>query len=69
MTADFVFLIIGVALLMAVILPNTLSKHAISAPMVLLVVGILVGLLPFPEGASASPMANRAITRSSAARK
>ncbi len=59
MTADFVFLIIGVALLMAVILPNTLSKHAISAPMVLLVVGVLVGLLPFPEGASASPLENR----------
>ncbi len=59
MTADFVFLIIGVALLMAVILPNTLSRHAISAPMVLLVVGILVGLLPFPEGASASPLENR----------
>jgi NhaP-type Na+/H+ or K+/H+ antiporter len=61
-TADLVFLIIGVALLMAVILPNTLSKHAVSAPMVLLVVGLLVGLLPFPEGASASPMANRELT-------
>ena len=62
MTADFVFLIIGVALLMAVILPNTLSRHAISAPLVLLVVGLLVGLLPMPAGTSASPVENRAFT-------
>ncbi|HET6563306.1 MAG TPA: cation:proton antiporter [Marmoricola sp.] len=60
MTADFVFLITGGALLLAVVLPNLLSKHAISAPMVLLVVGMLIGLLPMPEGVSASPIRNRA---------
>ena len=60
MTADFVFLIIGGALLLAVILPNVFSRHAISAPMVLLVVGMLVGLLPVPHGVSTSPIENQA---------
>jgi NhaP-type Na+/H+ or K+/H+ antiporter len=59
-SADFVFLLVGVSLLLAVVLPNALSKHAISAPMVLLVVGMLIGLLPLPEGVSASPIENRA---------
>jgi NhaP-type Na+/H+ or K+/H+ antiporter len=58
-SADFVFLIAGASLLLAVVLPNALSRHAVSAPMVLLVVGMLIGLLPLPEGVSASPVENR----------
>ncbi len=60
MTADFIFLIVGAALLLAVVLPNVLSGRAISAPMVLLLGGMLVGLLPVPTGVSPSPLVNRA---------
>jgi sodium/hydrogen antiporter len=59
-SADVIFLIVGAALLLAVVLPNLLSRHAISAPMVLLVGGMLVGLLPVPDGVSPSPLVNRA---------
>ena len=58
MTADFVYLLVGVALLLAVMLPVALSRHAVSAPMVLLVVGMLIGLLPFPKQAVGGPMAH-----------
>ena len=58
MTADFVYLLVGVALLLAVLVPMALSRHAVSAPMVLLVVGLLIGLLPFPEPATGGPMAH-----------
>lgn len=60
MTADIVYLVVGAALLLAVILPNALRRHAISAPMVLLVVGMLVGFLPLPDGTVASPITHRA---------
>ena len=60
MTADFVYLLVGVALLMAVILPNALARHAVSAPMVLLLFGMVIGFLPLPEGVVASPVTHRA---------
>ena len=44
--SDSVYLVIGVALLLAVLLPAALRRHAVSAPMVLLLVGMLIGLLP-----------------------
>lgn len=59
MTADTIYLLGGGALLLAVILPTALSRAAVSAPIVLLVVGGLMGLLPL-NGADVSPMGNRA---------
>ncbi len=60
MTADGVFLVVGVALLMAVVLPNALVRHAVSAPMILMLFGMLIGFLPLPEGVVASPVTHRA---------
>jgi sodium/hydrogen antiporter len=61
-TADLVYLLFGVALLTAVVIPNLLHRQAVSAPIVLLLLGMAIGLLPLPAGVSASPMANRALT-------
>ena len=60
MTADVVYLLAGASLLLAVVLPVALSRQAVSAPIVLLLVGALIGLLPLPESVSASPVDNRA---------
>lgn len=60
MSADVVYLLAGAALLLAVVLPTALRKAAVSAPIVLLVVGALMGLLPLPEGTDVTPMGNRA---------
>ena len=59
MTVDVVFILAGASLLLAVVLPVALSRAAVSAPIVLLVVGALIGLLPLPEGVELSPVANR----------
>lgn len=58
MTADVVYLLLGASLLLAVVLPVALQRAAVSAPLVLLVVGGLIGLLPLPDGISAAPMDN-----------
>ena len=62
MTADVVYLLFGGALLTAVVIPNLLHRQAVSAPIVLLLLGMAIGLLPLPDGVSASPIANRALT-------
>jgi len=62
MTLDVVYLLAGVSLLLAVVLPVALSRLAISSPMVLLVAGALIGLLPLPDHVSASAVDNRAFT-------
>ena len=59
MTADVVYLLAGVSLLLAVVLPVALSQHAASPPIVLLVAGALIGLLPIPPGFSVSPIEHR----------
>jgi NhaP-type Na+/H+ or K+/H+ antiporter len=56
MTADVVYLLLGASLLLAVVLPVALQRAAVSAPLVLLFVGGLIGLLPLPEGVSVAPM-------------
>lgn len=61
MTADVVFLVSGIALLAAVVLPSLLHKAAISAPIVLLAMGMLIGLLPTPDGLVLDPVENRAV--------
>ncbi|QNN55147.1 cation:proton antiporter [Nocardioides mesophilus] len=50
----------GAALFLAVVLPSALHRQAVSAPMVLLVVGGAIGLLPLPEGFRPSPIEHRA---------
>ena len=62
MTPYVVYLLAGVSLLLAVVLPNAVHRLAISSPIVLLVAGALIGLLPLPDGISASPIENRAFT-------
>ncbi len=61
MTADLVYVVAGVSLLLAVVLPALLSRWAVSAPMVLVGVGMLVGLTPLPDGMPLDPQANRAL--------
>ncbi|MCW2852575.1 MAG: nhaP2 2 [Nocardioides sp.] len=46
MTDSLVYLIAGSCLLLAVVLPQALRSLAISAPMVLVGIGLLIGLLP-----------------------
>lgn len=60
MTADFVYLVAGGSLLLAIVLPDLLHRWAVSAPMVLVAVGMLVGLTPLPDGLPLDPQTNRA---------
>ncbi|MFC7431197.1 MULTISPECIES: cation:proton antiporter [unclassified Agrococcus] len=62
MTADLAYLILGVALLIAVVLPVALRRVALSAPVVLLAVGCLVGLLPVWEDETFSPIVHGDVT-------
>ena len=59
-TADLVYLVAGVSLLLAIVLPDLLSRWAVSAPMVLVAVGMLIGLTPLPDDLPLDPQANRA---------
>lgn len=59
MTADLVYLVAGASLLLAVVLPALLHRWAISAPMVLVAVGIALGFTPLPDGMPLDPTDNR----------
>ncbi len=61
MTAAGVYLVAGVALLLAVLLPGVLTRFAMSAPVVLVGLGMLIGLLPLPAGVNLDPVANRSL--------
>jgi len=58
MTADLVYLLLGVSLLLAMVLPVLLNNAAVSAPIVLVVVGGLIGLLPLFGDLSLAPTDN-----------
>ena len=60
MRADLVYLVAGVSLLLAIVLPALLDRWAVSAPMVLVAVGIALGFTPLPDGMPLDPQANRA---------
>ncbi|WP_295656910.1 sodium:proton antiporter [uncultured Nocardioides sp.] len=60
MRPDLVYLVAGASLLLAIVLPELLSRWAISAPMVLVGVGMLIGLTPLPDGMPLDPQENRA---------
>jgi len=62
MNADFAYALAGASLLLAVILPVALMRVAITAPMVLLTVGALIGLLPMFDGEFISPVKYRGFT-------
>lgn len=62
MTADLLYFVVGAALLLAVLVPSVLHRHAVSAPIVLLLVGLVVGLLPLPEGFLTDPAEDLALT-------
>lgn len=57
--ADAVYLLTGVSLLLAVVLPHALRSTALSAPVVLLGVGLMAGLLPLPPEVVLSPSEDR----------
>jgi NhaP-type Na+/H+ or K+/H+ antiporter len=59
-TADLVYLVAGVSLLLAIVLPDLLHRWAVSAPMVLVGVGMALGLTPLPDDLPLDPQANRA---------
>ncbi len=56
MPTTHVYLVAGLALLLAAVLPTVLRRSAVSAPLVLLVLGMAIGLAPLPEGLSLDPM-------------
>ena len=60
MTADLVYVVAGASLLLAIVLPALLDRWAVSAPMVLVAVGIVIGLTPLPDGHPHDPQENRA---------
>ncbi len=62
MSTELFYLLGGGSLLLAVVLPVALSRIAVSAPMVLLAVGALIGLLPTFEGMDVSPVDHREFT-------
>jgi NhaP-type Na+/H+ or K+/H+ antiporter len=59
-TADLTFLVAGLSLLLAVVLPDLVSRWALSAPIVLVAVGLLLGLTPLPDGLPLDPQRNQA---------
>lgn len=61
MTADLVYLVAGAALLLAIVLPALLHRYAVSAPMVLVAVGLVLGATPLPDGMPLDPHENRGL--------
>ena len=59
MSPDLVFLLAGASLFLAVLLPLFLHRVAVSAPMVLLCIGALIGLLPGLSPSDVSPLEHR----------
>jgi NhaP-type Na+/H+ or K+/H+ antiporter len=59
-TADLVYLVAGASLLLAIVLPALLDRWAISAPMVLVAVGLGLGFTSLPDGLPLDPQTNRA---------
>lgn len=61
MTTGVVYLLLGLALLLAIVLPQVTRRIAISPPMVLVAVGMLIGLLPVADTVSLDPQDHRAV--------
>jgi sodium/hydrogen antiporter len=61
MTGAAVYLLLGLALLVAIVLPQATRRIAVSPPMVLVALGMVIGLLPLPEGISLQPEDNASL--------
>jgi NhaP-type Na+/H+ or K+/H+ antiporter len=59
MTGAAVYLILGLSLLLATVLPQVTRRIAISSPMVLVAIGMAIGLLPLADGVSLEPQDHR----------
>ena len=59
MSATLVYVLLGGSLLLAAALPQLLRRYALSAPIVLVAVGVLIGLLPGTEDVVVDPVALR----------
>lgn len=59
MSAWLVYVLLGGALLLAAVLPQLLHRWALSAPIVLVATGMLIGLLPASEDLGFDPLAAR----------
>jgi sodium/hydrogen antiporter len=59
--SDALYLVAGLAILLAAVLPSVLSQLAISPPMVLLAAGMGMGLLPVGSDGLLDPVDNRAM--------
>ncbi|TNM48243.1 sodium:proton antiporter [Nocardioides albidus] len=59
--SGLVYLIAGGSLLLAIVLPTLLDRWAVSAPMVLVGVGIGIGLTPLVDGLAVDPVHHRAL--------
>lgn len=59
MTVGVVYVVLGLSLLLATLLPHLTERIALSPPMVLVGVGMLVGLLPLAGEVSLQPEDNR----------
>ncbi|GAB2618391.1 cation:proton antiporter [Nocardioides ginkgobilobae] len=60
MAADLVYLVAGLSLILAVVLPAVLQRAPVTSPMLLIGLGMLLGLTPLPDGLPLDPQDNRA---------
>ncbi len=61
MSPELVYVLLGGALLLAAVLPQVLHRWALSAPIVLVTVGMLVGLLPMSDAVGIDPVELRPV--------
>lgn len=61
MSAELVYVLLGASLLLAAVLPQALHRWALSAPIVLVATGMLIGLLPAADDVRLDPVADRAV--------
>ena len=58
--ADLAYLVAGLTLVLALVVPTLVERVAVSSPIVLLTVGLALGLTPLTEGVPVDPEENRA---------
>jgi len=61
MGADLVYVVAGITLLVAVVVPGLTGKLPVTTPMVLVGLGMLLGLTPVPDGFPLDPQDNREV--------
>ena len=61
MTPELVYLLLGCSLLLAAVLPQLLHRWALSAPIVLVATGMLIGLIPSLADVELDPVAARPV--------